>query len=46
MKTDNYEEIARLIKELMELYNNIYDYDYDRDALYYIREAIDNLRRI
>lgn len=46
MKTENYARLEELIQKLMELHNDIYDYDYDRETLWYISEAIDNLKSI
>jgi len=45
MKTDNRQAIKAKIKELKELRNDIYDYDYDEDALWYIDRAIERLQQ-
>ena len=45
MKADNREAIKGKIKELKELWQEIYDYDYDESALWYISRAVESLTR-
>ena len=46
MKTDNYEKLNEIINELVIFRNDIYDYDYDEYALWYLDEAITQLKRV
>lgn len=46
MKTENIERIQGLIRELQELSQDIYDYDYDKEALWNIANAITALQNI
>lgn len=46
MKTDNYQELQDIIKTLKQFRDDIYDYDYDRETLWEIDEAINHLNSI
>ena len=48
MKTENFERVKELLEELTQLRRDIYDYDYDDDALWCIdnaRIALNNIIR-
>lgn len=46
MKAENIERIQGLIQELLELSQDIYDYDYDKESLWNISNAITALQNI
>lgn len=46
MKTENTERVQELIQELKQLKQDIYDYDYDRESLWNIENAITALENI
>lgn len=46
MKSENKTQIEKLIFKLEELWSDIYNFDYDREALWYIKEAKRNLSNI
>lgn len=46
MKTENIERIQEIIQELFELSQDIYNYDYDKEALWNIANAITALKNI
>lgn len=46
MKAENRDELEYILKELKQLRNNIYDYDYDEYVLWHLDEAIKQLDRV
>lgn len=46
MKTENAETLKGIIKELEQFKSDIYDYDYDRDVLWCIQNALIALKNI
>lgn len=46
MKAENTERVQELIQELKQLKQDIYDYDYDRESLWNIENAITALENI
>lgn len=46
MTTETKNTLSGIIANLEELRNDIYNFDYDRENLWYLAEAIKNLRRM
>ena len=46
MKADNYQKLNELIDDLKRFREDIYDYDFDRDTLWALDEAINRLKQI
>lgn len=46
MKTETRDALEKIMQELSDLYGEVYDYDYDREVLWYISEAKRNLDAI
>jgi len=45
MKAENRQSLESKVKELKELRQNIYDYDFNETAIWYISRAIESLER-
>ena len=46
MKTETRDALERIVQELSDFWKDVYDYDYDREVLWYISEAKRNLDEI